>query len=95
MSFLYFLFCFFFLFSEIFILNLCQDTEVLSLNEKCMQEAQPMLNYNELSSSNVMKLCQMLKEIIHRILKEAFKSQPFLSAFDNNLKSMVYQGTEV
>lgn len=60
-----------------------------------MQKTQPMLNFNELGGSNVMKLCQMLTEIIDRILKEAFKSQPFLSAFDNNLTSMIYQSTEV
>lgn len=54
-----------------------------------------MLNFNEIHSSNVMKLCQMLKEIIDRILRKAFKSQPFLSTFDNDLKSMIYQGTEV
>lgn len=68
---------------------------MLSLNEKCMKETQPMLNFNELGGSNVMKLCQMLTEIIDRILKEAFKSQPFLSVFDNNLTSMLYQCTEV
>lgn len=60
-----------------------------------MQKTQPMLNFNELGGSNVMKLCQMLTEIIDRILREAFKSQPFLSAFDNNLTSMIYQSTEV
>lgn len=43
-----------------------------------------------------MKLCQMLTEIIdRRILKEAFKSQTFQSAFDNNLTSMIYQITEM
>lgn len=54
-----------------------------------------MLNFNELHSSNVMKLCQTLKEIIDRILRKAFKPQPFLSTFANDLKPMIYQGTEV
>lgn len=68
---------------------------MLSLNEKCMQDTQPMLNFNELGSSRVIKLCQMLTEIIDRIHKEAFISQPFLSAFDNNLTPMISQDTEV
>lgn len=47
---------------------------MLSLNEKCMQETLPLLNFNQLGGSNDMKLCQMLTEIIGRILQEAFKS---------------------
>lgn len=43
---------------------------MLSVNEKRMQETQPMLNFNELSGSNVMKLCQMLTEITDRILRK-------------------------
>lgn len=42
-----------------------------------------------------MKLCQMLTEIIDRILEEGFKSQPFQSAFDNNLTSIIHQITEM
>lgn len=48
-----------------------------------------MLNFNDVGGSNVMKPCQMLRNIIDKILKEAFKSQPFLLVFDNNLVSMI------
>lgn len=68
---------------------------MLSLNEMYMQENQPMLNFNELGGSNVMKLCQMLTKIIDRIVNKAFKSQPFLSAFADNLTPIIYQGTEM
>lgn len=36
----------------------------------------------------------MLTELIDEILQEAFKSQHFPSAFDNNPTSMIYQSTE-
>lgn len=37
----------------------------------------------------------MLTELIEEILQEAFKSQPFPSAFDTNSASMIYLSTEV
>ena len=37
----------FFLLLETLILNLCQEAEVFSLNEKHMQETQPRLNFSE------------------------------------------------
>lgn len=43
---------------------------MLSVNEKCMQGAQLLLNVNELRGSNVMKLCQMLTEIKSKIHME-------------------------
>lgn len=43
---------------------------MLSVNEKCMQGAQLLLNFNELCGSNVMKLCQMLTEIKSKIHME-------------------------
>lgn len=46
------------------------DVQVLSVNEKCMQGTQLLLNFNELCGSNVMKLCQMLTEIKGKIHME-------------------------
>lgn len=46
------------------------DVQVLSVNEKCMQGAQLLLNFNELCGSNVRKLCQMLTEIKSKIHME-------------------------
>lgn len=46
------------------------DVQPLSINEKCMQDTQAVLNFNELCGSNVMKLCQMLTEIKGKIHME-------------------------
>lgn len=46
------------------------DVQVLSVNEKCMQGTQLLLNFNELCGSNAMKLCQVLTEIKGKIHME-------------------------
>lgn len=46
------------------------DVQVLSVNEKCMQGSQLLLNFNELCGSNVTKLCQVLTEIKGKIHME-------------------------
>lgn len=53
-----------------------------------MQETQTRLNFCWFQCH------EMLTKLIDEIIQETFKSQHFLSAFDNNPASMIYQSTE-